>query len=218
MMDERPVALITGGTRRLGSQLAQALMGQGYTVYITSRSSDPSDIHFGGRSLIGDPGDPRDASAMVGNIEAETGRLDVLINNASSYHTGPLLAMDDPSLRDSFEGCIYPVLFMTRAAIPLMARCKGNVVIIGMAGTGEVKGYREVAAHAAAKTAVNVLARSLSFELDRFEIALSLINPGRISFEKDDGGEVDAGTVVYRILDVLDRKDRGFLSLDVVHD
>ena len=108
------------------------------------------------------------------------------------------------------------MLFMTRAAVGLLARSGGKVVVIGMAGTGEVRAYREVAAHAAAKTAVAVLSRSLSQEIEPMGISLSLINPGRISFGDDITGKVSVEAVVRTVIEEVKREGRGFKTLDVV--
>lgn len=140
------------------------------------------------RVLQGDPGSETDARTMVEQVENEAGRLDLLINNASSYFEGSLLKMREHEFREAIEGCIYPVFFMSRAAIEAMGRgCGGRIINLGFAGAGMNRVYRKVAAHGAAKIAVEVLTRSLALELKGSGIKVALLSPERIDMNEEDG-------------------------------
>ncbi|MDG6225131.1 MAG: SDR family NAD(P)-dependent oxidoreductase [Candidatus Thermoplasmatota archaeon] len=190
MSEHHRVAIVTGGRKRLGSHMSKVLLNRGYRVFITTRRESGPEleraISEGFGVLHGDPGSETDARSMVEQVENEAGRLDLLVNNASSYFEGSLLDMSECEFRAAIEGSIYPVFFMSRAAIEAMyRRCVGRIVNIGFAGTGMNMGYRMVAAHGAAKTAVAVLTRSLALELKGSGIKMALLSPERIDLGEE---------------------------------
>ena len=192
MSDKNKVALVTGGRERLGSLISKALARSGYTVFVTTRRKlDPNieGIDLDGIRIIeGDPGSGSDAERMIDLIRRDAGRLDLLVNNASSYYEGSLLEMSDGDFREAIEGCIYPVFFMSRSAIPLMGSGSGGLIVnIGFSRAEKVRGYRTIAAHGAAKTAVAVLTRSLALETKGSGIKVALLSPERIDMGEEGG-------------------------------
>jgi dehydrogenase/reductase SDR family member 1 len=76
------VALVTGGSRGVGRGIAQALAREGVAVYVTGRSVADADLPDGVVRIPCDHSDDAQVAAVFERIQAEHGRLDVLVNNA----------------------------------------------------------------------------------------------------------------------------------------
>jgi NAD(P)-dependent dehydrogenase (short-subunit alcohol dehydrogenase family) len=162
--------------------------------------------------IKGDPGIQQDAERIIGEVRRRSGRLDVLVANASSYHEAPLLSMSEIQFKDAIEGCIYPVNFIVQAAVPLMrARDRSRIVIMGLAGSSAAKAYTKIAAHAAAKAAVAVLGRSMARELQGSGISVTMVSPGMLDPEDDSSKK----RVVDAALRAMEDGSWEFLDIEV---
>ncbi len=99
---ERPVAIVTGASRGAGRGIAVALGEKGYRVYVTGRSVNEGTAAFGGtigataalvdaaggegRAAQVDHGNAADIAALFERVAEESGRLDILVNNAAALH------------------------------------------------------------------------------------------------------------------------------------
>lgn len=99
---DAPVAVVTGASRGAGKGIARALGAAGMTVYVTGRSQNegdaplPGTIHetareidaLGGRGIavVCDHADDAQVKALFERVERESGRLDILVNNATYLH------------------------------------------------------------------------------------------------------------------------------------
>ncbi|WP_026620996.1 NAD(P)-dependent dehydrogenase (short-subunit alcohol dehydrogenase family) (plasmid) [Ensifer sp. WSM1721] len=90
---EGKIALVTGGGTGVGRGIAKALSAEGYSLVITGRRPDVLERAAGGisagpgsvvRAIACDVGNPDQVAALFGAIQAEFGRLDLLVNNAGS--------------------------------------------------------------------------------------------------------------------------------------
>jgi len=220
-----PVAIVTGGSARLGLEITQALTSKGYRVVITTRKVEPTKIRtaasIGAELRQVDVSDPDASSELIDEIIRDLGRVDVLVNNASSYHTGPLTSMGIEALKESIEGCLYTSMFPTLAVLPhMIRRGTGRIVNIGIAGSERVREYRTIAAHASAKTALHVLTVSLARELEGTGVSISMVNPGTISFggtgpRSQNEQLVTTHDVVERILRLLEIERPNGVVLEV---
>jgi NAD(P)-dependent dehydrogenase (short-subunit alcohol dehydrogenase family) len=82
MLDSDRVALVTGGSRGVGRGIACALANAGATVYVTGRSVTQSDLPANVVRISCDHRDDAQVAAAFAQVQAERGRLDVLVNNA----------------------------------------------------------------------------------------------------------------------------------------
>src|SRR5690606_22893251 len=92
------IALVTGGGRGIGAAIARHLAAAGAQVVVTGRTRAEIDgiaAEMGGRSFQVDLTDRPATDACLAAIQAEVGRIDVLVNNAGSAESAPLRRTDD---------------------------------------------------------------------------------------------------------------------------
>jgi NAD(P)-dependent dehydrogenase (short-subunit alcohol dehydrogenase family) len=204
---ERPlsgrVALVAGATRGAGRGIAVELGAAGATVYVTGRTTREARSEYGRAETIEDTADlvtaaggtgiaiptdhlvPEQVEALVARIDAEQGRLDVLVNDiwGGEY----LAAWDTPvwehSLRDGLRLLQLAVdthLVTARYAFPLLIREAGGLVVEVTDGTAEYneEHYRLNAYYDLAKIAPIRLARSWAHELDSHGATAVALTPG----------------------------------------
>jgi len=138
--DFAPVALVTGGGRRIGAVLAERLAASGYTVVITYRTARAEAVdlarRLAGRAWRLDLACPGTFAALAGRLGRRFGRLDLLVHNAAVFPRTPPGSVK-PRLFDRVVAVnLRGPFLLTQALIPLMRRTPGRpaVVFIGDAG------------------------------------------------------------------------------------
>jgi pteridine reductase len=190
------VVLITGGARRIGAQIARTLHAAGAQVFIHYRSSVEAAL-----ALAGELNDTRADSAAIhpADLLAEDapeqlvaaalrkfGRLDVLINNASSFYPTPMGSITASQWNDLMGSNLKAPLFLSQAAAPSLRDRRG--LIINMIDIHALKPLKAHPVYSAAKAGLAMLTRSLARELGP-EIRVNGIAPGPVLWP--DGG-IDA--------------------------
>ena len=187
------VSLVTGAARGIGRAIADRLAANGSTVYYSDR--DDVSVEPSGRALRLDVTNPDQIAAAVRQVEAEAGRLDVLVNNAGINTLTHRVAIDqfpraewDRILAVDLTG-VYDV---SRAFVPLLRRHRGR--IINIASIVGLVPLRLQCAYVAAKAGVVNLTRAMALELGPDGILVNGIAPGstltdgtRKLFYGDDG-------------------------------
>jgi NAD(P)-dependent dehydrogenase (short-subunit alcohol dehydrogenase family) len=139
MTTQRPVAVVTGASRGAGRGIAEALGGAGWRVYLTGRTvgqSAAAAVDAAGGEGIAAPVDHADDAAVAAlfeRVEAENGRLDMLVNNAAAvsdrltgtapFWTRPLELADilDVGLRSAYVASFHAAPLLTAAPKALIA-------------------------------------------------------------------------------------------------
>jgi NAD(P)-dependent dehydrogenase (short-subunit alcohol dehydrogenase family) len=168
MTTNPPVALITGASHGLGRALARALAADGWRLVIDARGAGDLETlaHELGpavRAIPGDIADPEHRRALIAAI-ADLGRIDLLVNNASTLGPTPLPhleAVDLDALRAVYETNAVAPLALTQLALPWL-RDADDGVIANITSDAAVEGYEGWGAYGSAKAALeqwgNVLA------------------------------------------------------------
>jgi pteridine reductase len=204
------VVLITGGARRVGAEIARTLHAAGASVLIHYRSSAAAAIaladqlnHARTRSAAVYPAHLSAAQApekLVAATLSEFGRLDILINNASSFYPTPVGQITVQQWDDLIGSNLKAPLFLSQAAAPSLAKQRG--LIINMV---DIHAWRPLKAHpvySTAKAGLAMLTRALARELGP-DIRVNGIAPGPVlwpegNMDDDLKGEIIAKTALKR--------------------
>lgn len=167
-MSERndgPVAVVTGASRGAGRGIAAALRSAGWRVYLTGRTvTDPGD---GGIAVRLDHRDDAAVAALFGRVEQETGRLDLLVNNAAAIHddlTSPKPFWRKPlELADVLDVGLRSAYVASWHAAPIMVRqCRGLIAFTSSPGS---VCYMHGPAYGAQKAGVDKMAADMAVDL-----------------------------------------------------
>ncbi|MGY2366299.1 SDR family NAD(P)-dependent oxidoreductase [Pseudomonas azotoformans] len=175
------VILITGCSSGIGFALAKALHEQGHIVYATARRLDSlkSLAASGLRVLALDVVDPDSIAAAAKTVGEESGRLDLLVNNAGYGQSGAVIDLPPEALRDQFETNVIAPVQIVRAFLPLMlSQQKGRIVNIGSVSGVVTTPF--AGAYCASKAAFHALSEAMRMELTPFGIDVIMVKPGKV--------------------------------------
>jgi NAD(P)-dependent dehydrogenase (short-subunit alcohol dehydrogenase family) len=192
---EGRLAWITGASRGLGRSLALAFAAAGAELALTARSAEPLEelcekVRADGgsaRALPGSITDPAFAAAAAATLEAEHGRLDVLVNNAGIspyFKRAEHLTTDE--VRDVIETNLLGTFDCCRAAADLLAAAP-EASVVNVSSIHGSRAYPRLLAYAASKGGVEMLTRSLAVEWAPRGIRVNSLAPGYIETEMTAG-------------------------------
>jgi short chain dehydrogenase len=177
-------ALVTGASSGIGEETARRLQGLGYTVYGAARRTDRLEklAAEGVRPLAMDVTDDASMTAGIARIIEETGRIDVLVNNAGYGSYGAIEDVPIDEARRQFEVNLFGLGRLVQLVTPHMRGQKsGTIINISSMGgrlTTPLGGW-----YHATKYAVEALSDALRMELKPFGIDVVLVEPGGIRTE-----------------------------------
>jgi NAD(P)-dependent dehydrogenase (short-subunit alcohol dehydrogenase family) len=186
---------VTGGVRGLGLAVARALAARGDAVHIVYRSSAEAAAslaeEFPGRIHRADMTRESDVDELVSDVLARDGRIDHGIHCVGPFAAGSLLEMDAAVFRGLFEHNTTSAFLFARAVAPHLRAAAGSLLFFGCAGLAALRGRREAAAYAAAKSALLVLVRSLALEEAPHGVRVNMLSPGIIPHADADEATLD---------------------------
>ncbi len=183
----RPVALITGASRRIGAHLVDTLHARGYQVVLHYHRSanaalalrDTLDARRAGSVLAveADLAQPTAAAALIARIAGSWGRLDVLINNAAVFQPTPLATADLADWNAHFDINVRAPFLLTQAAAPMLRATRG--AIINLTDIYAERPRADYAVYCASKAALIGLTKALARDLAP-EVRVNAVSPGAI--------------------------------------
>ena len=178
------VALVTGASSGIGDATARRLAQLGYTVYAVARRADRMAAlkERGIRTGAADVTDDAALVALVDKIISETGRIDVLVNNAGYGSYGALEDVPIAEARRQFDVNVFALARLIQLVLPHMrAQRDGYIVNISSIG-GKI--WEPLGSwYHATKFAVEGLSDSVRAEVAGFGIKVIVIEPGAIRTE-----------------------------------
>ena len=182
-------ALVTGATRGIGRAIALKFAEEGANVAFTYRSqheaaqSLTAEIEAMGVQAKGYPSDAAsfaDAHAVVEDVKAVFGRIDVLVNNAGITKDGLMMRMDEAQWDAVIDTNLKSAFNFIHACTPIMARQRGGS-IINMSSVVGVSGNAGQCNYAASKAGLIGLSKSIAKEMGPRGIRSNCIAPGFIA-------------------------------------
>ncbi|MCC6145376.1 MAG: SDR family oxidoreductase [Candidatus Hydrogenedentes bacterium] len=197
-MATQHVAVVTGGNRGIGREIARQLALQGMQVILTARDeakgrAAADELRTGGLAIDAHPLDVTEAQSVeefAAFLEATIGRCDVLINNAGIMMDdlqGDALTLDVHVLRNTLETNTIAPLRVAQAILPLMQR-HGYGRVVNISSTlGQLHSMGGVyPAYSISKAALNAVTRTLSAAVQGSNILVNSMCPGWV--RTDMGG------------------------------
>jgi short-subunit dehydrogenase len=182
---ENRIALITGATSGIGESIAIAFAKEGATVIICGRREDKGSAIAGAIAAAGgkatfrkcDVSDEAAVVALMSEIDAEHGRLDIVVNNAGTAPAGNLEHMTMDTWTAVIASNVTSIFLVTKHAIPLLRKSK-TANIINLGSTFGVVGAGGSVAYAMTKAAAISMTKSLAIELAVDGIRVNALCPG----------------------------------------
>lgn len=197
-MTATEIALVTGANKGLGHEIVRQLAERGMRVYLGSRDEARGRAAAAGLAGSGDVRfvqldvtDSMSVRAAVETIEAESERLDVLVNNAGiSTEVGTAVVdITADQMRATFEVNVFGVVTVTSACIPLLRRSPNGRIVNMASRLGSLTALsapdsrqRKLGAltYSSSKAALNVLTLLYSEALRGDGIQVNSVTPGRV--------------------------------------
>ena len=191
---EGKVALITGGSRGIGKQIAANLAASGAEVVLTSRSSDTGQaaaeaIRASGgkaRHVVMDVSDDAAVEKGLKELLDDYGTISLLVNNAGITRDGLLLRMKKPDWDAVIETNLNGTYRVCRAVVPSMVRARYGR-IVNVTSVVARTGNPGQANYAAAKAGTEGFTRSLAREIASRNVTVNCVAPGFIDTDMTRG-------------------------------
>lgn len=179
-------AIVTGASSGIGRASAEALARAGFTVFGTSRrkaGNGPEGVTM----LACDVTDGEAVAALVSTVLSQTGRIDLLVNNAGVGLLGGAEEFSVPQVQALFDVNLFGVIRMTNAVLPSMRRLgQGRIVNVGSV-LGLVPAPYS-AHYSAVKHALEGYSESLDHEVRAFNVRVSVVEPAFVRTVFDQNG------------------------------
>lgn len=201
----RPVALITGASRRVGAVTARTLHAAGYDLALHYRhSSDEAEALVRDLQqqrpdstllLQADLADLSTLPTLIEKLLAHFGRLDALINNASAFYATPLETATPMQWNELFASNAQAPFFLTQAAIPALRVARGGIVnMLDIYAERPLAGYT---LYCMAKASLSAMTRSLALELGP-DIRVNGIAPGAVLWPAEGKSDEEQNELISR--------------------
>jgi pteridine reductase len=203
---ENRVALVTGSARRVGAAIASRLHAAGALVAVHYRGSAEqaealinrlNDLRPGTAAAFqADLLDTASIPQFIANVLGWQGRLDILVNNASSFYPTPLGEITEAHWDDLLGSNLKAPLFLSQAAAPALRECRG--AIINIVDIHAQRPLRDHLVYGSAKAGLAMLTRSLAKDLAP-EVRVNGVAPGAILWPESDMSDATKSSILRQV-------------------
>jgi NAD(P)-dependent dehydrogenase (short-subunit alcohol dehydrogenase family) len=193
------VWIITGASSGFGRALTEAAVAAGDVVVGTARrtgalddlvAAHPDQVEVARLDVT----DLDAAAALVADVEARYGRIDVLVNNAGRGQVGAAEETTDAELRELFDLHVHGPAALVRAVLPGM-RARGTGAIMQMSSFGGQVAYPGFSAYCATKFALEGYSEALAAEVGPLGIRVMVVEPGAFRTGFSGAGLVESAAL-----------------------
>ena len=179
------IALITGGSRGLGLELARHLGAQGCKLILVARDSTEldeaaSELSASGaevRTIAVDVSDRTSIERLRDEALAAFGRIDILVNNAGIIAVGPVDSLEESDLERAMDTMYWGTARLTIALLPALLKA-GNADIVNITSIGGKIAVPHLLPYSAAKFAATGFSKALGAELRGRGVHVLTVTPG----------------------------------------
>ncbi|HAZ79561.1 MAG TPA: pteridine reductase [Porticoccaceae bacterium] len=192
-----PVILITGAARRIGAVVARLFHEQGYRVVIhfnrsaaeaNKLSQELNNLRAESCLLVQSDLNHMSGLDKITNLIKSIGRLDVLVNNASSFYPTPLADCDEAQWDDLINSNLKGPFFLSQKLAPLLTLAQGTIVNISdMHARGALQNHP---IYSIAKAGNIAMTKTLAKELGP-EVRVNSVAPGAILWPEHESDDID---------------------------
>ena len=189
-LDDRPVAIVTGGGTGIGTACCRALAAEGFRVGIHYRSSEEGAKKLsaeleGSFTIKADLMDSESLDAMIKELKGVAGRIDVLVNNAGYNVNAPLLSMNLDQY-DAVASVARGTWYLTKLVLRRFMMRKGTGRIINITSVVGHTGNAGQIPYTMVKAGLDAFTKSLTQELTGRDILVNSVAPGFVETEMTD--------------------------------
>jgi pteridine reductase len=203
--NERPVALITGGAKRVGAVIARSLHAAGYDLALHCRHSVNEAEALAAELtaqranstlvLQAELADTRKLPRLVDATLARYGRLDALVNNASAFYSTPISEASVEQWNELFASNAQAPFFLAQAALPALRAAHGAIVnLVDIYAERSIANYP---IYVMAKGALVAMTRTLALDLAP-DVRVNGVAPGAVMWPSDGKSYDDQQAVMAR--------------------
>ena len=184
------VCLITGGAQGIGEACARLFLEQGARVVIVDVDKEKgqalaSQVQQQGHEILflaSDVGNKVEVDAVIAQVLAQHGRLDVLVSNAGIFKAAPFLEVSESDFDEVLRVNLKGAFLVGQAAARVMKE-KGGGAIVHMSSVNAVMAIPEIASYNVSKGGLNQLTRAMALALADDGIRVNAVAPGTIATE-----------------------------------
>ena len=184
------VCLITGGAQGIGEACARLFLEQGARVVIVDVDKEKgqalaSQLQQQGHEILliaSDVGNKLEVDAVIAQVLAQHGRLDVLVSNAGIFKAAPFLEVSESDFDEVLRVNLKGAFLIGQAAARVMKE-KGGGAIVHMSSVNAVMAIPEIASYNVSKGGLNQLTRAMALALADDGIRVNAVAPGTIATE-----------------------------------
>ncbi len=196
------IAVVTGGSRGIGTHIARALVAAGATVAITGRRTETlaavaQSLGDRCRPYVCDQRDPEAIRNLARAVGTELGAADILVNNAAAVKLGThVVDLPLEVWTKMIETNLTGVFLTTQAFLPGMI-AKGRADIFMISSMSGKKGDPGAAAYATTKFGLQGFSQALMYEVRKHNIRVMVLNPSSVDTGEDAGPKYGRGLYLH---------------------
>src|SRR5206468_12378000 len=179
------VAVVTGSSSGIGFETSLVLARNNFHTYATMRNPErgtkmravQSGENLPIKIIQLDVTSDKSVREAIQSILSESGRIDVLVNNAGYGLVGAFEELGMDEIKQQYETNFFGVIRVTQAVIPIMKEQKYGIIVNISSGAGRF-GYPNGSAYVSTKFALEGLSESMAYEIEPFGVKVVLVEPG----------------------------------------